>query len=365
MYVKKGQLTAKERAEMMGGMSAVRKPLLLLLLVQAAMGAFAFAKGVGPEYLMICAGLIPCTVTVLVLANADWYLASRDLGADADNGQSSLRSDCKRAHKADVTGMLLKLAVAIAAASAAALAFRFWGKMLGREWAGILLMLLQACIYLFLAVKGTTVGQAGGGQAARITLEIAGNDIQILELTRMIYVCVLVLLLCKQSKDTFLFIPRETAAILYTVITMAVPVFFRDLGSSLIIGGIFLIMYTTFAKNRKQVLFMWIAVLIAAAVGVLLVIGLKDAGIFKKIYLRFYYFLFPEKDIARYGYQYIQIRQALAVGGLLGADSRRYMFDIARQRDDLAYVKLVQTSGALVGIVVILTFLLLFREERV
>ena len=76
MYVKKGQLTAKERAEMMGGMSAVRKPLLLLLLVQAAMGAFAFAKGVGPEYLMICAGLIPCTVTVLVLArNADWYLA--------------------------------------------------------------------------------------------------------------------------------------------------------------------------------------------------------------------------------------------------------------------------------------------------
>ena len=96
----------------------------------------------------------------------------------------------------------------------------------------------------------------------------------------MIYVCVLVLLLCKQSKDTFLFIPRETAAILYTVITMAVPVFFRDLGSSLIIGGIFLILYTTFAKNRKQVLFMWIAVLIAAAVGVLLVIGLKDAGIF-------------------------------------------------------------------------------------
>ena len=89
-------------------------------------------------------------------------------------------------------------------------------------------------------------------------MEIAGNDIQILELTRMIYVCVLVLLLCKQSKDTFLFIPRETAAILYTVITMAVPVFFRDLGSSLIIGGIFLIVYTTFAKNRKQVLFMWI-----------------------------------------------------------------------------------------------------------
>ena len=360
MYVKKGQLTAKERAEMMGGMSAVRKPLLLLLLVQAAMGAFAFAKGVGPEYLMICAGLIPCTVTVLVLArNADWYLAIWVLMLITTGFITQLITS---GSKADVAGMLLKLAVAIAAASAAALAFRFWGKMLGREWAGILLMLLQACIYLFLAVKGTTVGQAGGGQAARITLEIAGNDIQILELTRMIYVCVLVLLLCKQSKDTFLFIPRETAAILYTVITMAVPVFFRDLGSSLIIGGIFLILYTTFAKNRKQVLFMWIAVLIAAAVGVLLVIGLKDAGIFKKIYLRFYYFLFPEKDIARSGYQYIQIRQALAVGGLLGADSRRYMFDIARQRDDLAYVKLVQTSGALVGIVVILTFLLLFRE---
>ena len=326
MYVKKGQLTAKERAEMMGGMSAVRKPLLLLLLVQAAMGAFAFAKGVGPEYLMICAGLIPCTVTVLVLArNADWYLAIWVLMLITTGFITQLITS---GSKADVAGMLLKLAVAIAAASAAALAFRFWGKMLGREWAGILLMLLQACIYLFLAVKGTTVGQAGGSQAARITLEIAGNDIQILELTRMIYVCVLVLLLCKQSKDTFLFIPRETAAILYTVITMAVPVFFRDLGSSLIIGGIFLIVYTTFAKNRKQVLFMWIAVLIAAAVGVLLVIGLKDAGIFKKIYLRFYYFLFPEKDIARYGYQYIQIRQALAVGGLLGADSRRYMLSL-------------------------------------
>ena len=79
------------------------------------------------------------------------------------------------------------------------------------------------------------------------------------------------------------YVTRETAAILYTVITMAVPVFFRDLGSSLIIGGIFLILYTTFAKNRKQVLFMWIAVLIAAAVGVLLVIGLKDAGSFKTI----------------------------------------------------------------------------------
>ena len=36
-------------------------------------------------------------------------------------------------------------------------------------------MLLQACIYLFLAVKGTTVGQAGGGQAARITFGDCGG----------------------------------------------------------------------------------------------------------------------------------------------------------------------------------------------
>ncbi|MFR9063059.1 MAG: hypothetical protein ACLVJO_04420 [[Clostridium] scindens] len=73
MYVKKGQLTAKERAEMMGGMSAVQ-PLRCFFWFRRRWSSVLPGRGAGIP--LICAGLIPCTVTVLVLArNADWYLA--------------------------------------------------------------------------------------------------------------------------------------------------------------------------------------------------------------------------------------------------------------------------------------------------
>lgn len=79
----------------------------------------------------------------------------------------------------------------------------------------------------------------------------------------------------------------------------------------------------------------------------------------RKIYERVIYWKNPELDRHMTGYQYIQMKQALAVSGLFGAEGGKYKFDMAEQDCDLAFAKCIQYYGVSMGAILIVLYVLL------
>ena len=99
----------------------------------------------------------------------------------------------------------------------------------------------------------------------------------------------------------------------------------------------------------------------AALAGTFLAV-FKITEVGRRLNSRFLYFLDPSKDAYGAGFQYIQMKKALAVSGWFGADAPRYKFHMAAEKNDVVFARLIQVSGLLLAAVVISCYILLLLE---
>lgn len=202
-------------------------------------------------------------------------------------------------------------------------------------------------------------GKGVMGDAAKINL----FGVQPLELIKLCYILVLTGLLCKPEKEEQKIwgLERGRLVILYMLVNAAFFVLLSELGTLLILTCTGLGFLFIFCKKRRIVLEACLvhAALLAAGIA----LGLSRFTVVgKKLYERFYYFVHPEADALGIGYQYIQLKKALAVSGWFGADGERYKFYIAAEETDAVFAKLIQMSGIVLAVLIIVCYLALMLE---
>lgn len=217
------------------------------------------------------------------------------------------------------------------------------------------LMAFEVVIFLLLRLFGS------GSDGASINL----GPIQPLEFLKLIYILVLADLLCKPEKAdqnfvisvlgrTFV-INRYIASIFFIVLNAGGYMLCGELGTLLIIGCVGFCMFLIFCENRTYRLGMF-GCGIGGFVLLFLMAHFKITYLGEKLYNRFHYFFNPEESAERFGHQYIQLKQSLAVSGWFGV-SDRYRSYIANEENDMVFASLVQSRGILYGLLVILLFM--------
>lgn len=214
---------------------------------------------------------------------------------------------------------------------------------------------LEVLIFVLLRLFGS------GSDGARINL----GPLQPLEFLKLIYIFVLADLLCKPEKADCdfhicffgknLVINRYIASIFFIILNAGGYMVCGELGTLLIIGCVGLCMFLIFCENR--VYRMGILGCTAGGLGLLLMMGhFKITYLGEKLYNRFHYFLSPGESPEKFGYQYIQLKQSLAISGWFGV-RERYSFHISNEENDMVFASLVQSRGIFYGLLVILLFI--------
>lgn len=263
-----------------------------------------------------------------------------------------------------ISGTLRKYLIAFAAAYLAAILFYQLSWLLSLDAMIPLITLIQFVLCTALFVFGQAVGDTKG-QGAVLGLSIGGIYLQPMELVKVMYVFVVVSLLCKEERKErrVLGLPRDIYLILYTILFACFALILSEMGTFLIMlligGGMML----TYSRNRKGVLLAGMAAGAAMSLGWAACVLLKDhIGVCKKVYLRIVYFLNPELDPLGEGYQMLQARKALTIGGILGPDTERYLVGVPRANDDMIFANLVQRAGVIVGILMIFAVFAIFYQ---
>ena len=258
---------------------------------------------------------------------------------------------------------LVKITVAFCIAAAAALVYTYTAYLLRLDIALFLLIGVQLLLTFLLAVKGTIAGSMGS-QGARLDVSLGPVSIQPLEIIKLIYVFVMATLLCKgEFSDKKIFrLPRELAAILYSALTLAPMVCFSELGTLIITAGAGSLMMYIFARDRRWFCVMVICEIATAILIFIAVASLHDhIHILNKIYLRVIYAYHPEQDPVAAGYQGIMLREAIAIGGYFGPETRRYCIPIPVQESDLIFAKSVQLCGIIPASLMIIGYICLIK----
>ena len=338
------------------------KILLMLFLVGFLFFLYVMMRGKSMVYIQISAVIVVLSLVTFYLTskiNADKYLII----------WTSVLLHCGSMLQAmsctpeELHYELLKFAIAFIIAIAAGVFFRYCSFVLGTDLGMYAMMFVHFLIFAMLLVFGSTVE---GYQSARVNLSIAGFTIQPLEIAKITYVFVMVSLLCKEDckdKKVFGYLPREWASVCFTGLTAFFMILCSELGSLLVIGLAGMTLYLVYARKRKIIKYLALLGGCMASFLGLIVIWFHDkSSILEKIYLRFMYVATPEMDAAGAGYQYLQMKKAIAIGGIFGPDSTRYITRLTNEANDLVFCKLIQVCGIAIGILMIGAFILLFRE---
>lgn len=338
------------------------KILVMLFLVDLLFLLYAMMRGKSNVYFQIFAALIVFSLLTFYMASkikADKYLII----------WTSILMNCGFMVQAmgagtnsSITMELIKCAIAFIVALGAGLFFRYGSYLLGTELGMYATIAVHFLIFVILLIFGSTVQ---GNQGARINLDLGFVMVQPLEFAKITYVFVMAGLLCKEeSKELSLFgLNRELAAIVFTGLTAVFFVAFSELGSLLVICFTGMVLYLVYTRRRKIIKYLLLLGGCGLAVLWAAVTLLHDkVGILNKVYLRFLYVSSPEMAATTAGYQYLQMRKALTVGGLFGPDTSRYITELVNESNDLVFCKLIQVCGIVMGILMIGAFILLFRE---
>ena len=327
---------------------------------------YALFKGTGVLFLQISALLMCLTVISFIAVKkirADRYLII--IALVQLNIGFFIQMLSRKGEKGLLSDLLAKCTVAFVAAFVAGILFLLLARWISTDAAALILAGVQLALILLLGIMGTEVGS--GGQGAKIQLDLPGLPaFQPLEIVKILYVFVTAVLLCKDERigKWILGLPRELFLILYTGILLVCLAVFRELGTGLIIFLTGAVMMFIYSSNRKLVgvLAAGTAVMAAAGGGILMLVQPEEGSLAGKVFARFRYFLSPELDASNAGYQGLQMRKALTVGGLLGPDTERYLFPIPMEKSDMVFAKLVQTCGVVMGFVLLLSFFFLFQR---
>lgn len=335
----------------------------MLLVIELLFGFYSAAKGKGTVYFQMACLLIPVSFITCFLVfkyNGDRYLLIwtlllmncgfmvQILTLDVESGVS-------------VTTDVVKCAAGFLMAYIAALLFWKVSYLLSLDMMIPLFVGIQFALCIILIVLGEMVGEKGK-QGAIVQLDLGPISIQPFEIVKVLYVFVVVILLCKDKRSDIKVagMPRELVMIVYTLVLCYFFVKASEWGTMLIMlltGGILFLIYS---QNRKQI--KWLCAIAAGGGSVVLTIcfALKN-----KVYERIVYAWHPELDAQGSGYQGLLARKGLTVGGAFGPDTDRYIFRIPMEENDMIFVKLIQTCGLVMGILMIISLLLLLREGYV
>lgn len=340
--------------------------LCVLLGVELVFWLYAVAKGRGLLFFQISLAVIPLSLLccyMIFRMNADRYLLI--FTVFLLNFGFLLQMFAQKEDKGLLSATVLKCCIAFAAAIFFGGLFWKFSFLLSMDRVLPLMAGIQALLCLLLFLFGKTTGDRED-QGAVLNLDLGPVSVQPLELVKILYIFVMVILLCKEEKkdQRIFWLPRELLAILYTaVLGLAMLLLFSELGTFLImflVGGILFLIYS---RNRKNIKWLLLLVLLCAALGAGACILFREViPPLGKVYNRFYYMAQPELDALGDGYQGLLAKKALTVGGALGPDTDRYLFTIPQENNDLIFAKLVQTCGFVTGVFMILSFLLLLRQ---
>lgn len=204
-----------------------------------------------------------------------------------------------------------------------------------------------------------------------ITIIVAPIDhmvanIQPLEVVKLLYLFGVATLICKTEKkpdEKFWFgFDRQTVMLGYTIYMLLLFLIAGEMGTFLVMmitAGCMMVAYST---NRKKVLVSICAAVLICAVFVLLCILLHNTNekfVFTRIYNRIFGFANAASGVPEKG-ELRDIRSAIATGGWFGPQYTKYAVSYPYEHTDLAFSKLVQCTGVLMGIVTIVMIFLIF-----
>lgn len=220
---------------------------------------------------------------------------------------------------------------------------------------------IQFLIILNLILLVVMIGFGSGvtGDGSKINL----FGVQPLELVKLFYLFVLTGLLCKpeRKEQSIWGVKRSTLAIVYMLVNAGFFLLLKELGTLLILTCTGLCLMFIFCEERKE---FWKALFLHAAAGLMGVFmaafNITEVG--RRLNSRFLYYRNPGLDAYGKGFQYIQMKKAMAVSGWFGADAPRYKFYMAAEENDAVFAKLIQVSGVLLAIVVIVCYIALLLE---
>lgn len=349
-----------------GGKNDSLRVLGGLLALELIFLAYAFYKGTGLLFFRISVVLMVMTMISFLVAG--WIRGDRYLIIIAIiqlNLGFFIQMLTRKGDSSVGIEVILKCLAAFTAAFLAAFVFFWLARWISLDIMALVIAVVQMVLIVALGMFGTIVGT--GGQGAKIQLHIPGiGGIQPLEFVKVMYVFAVAILLCKKERvdKKILGIPRELFLVIYTGILLISLAVFRELGTALIMFLTVAVMMIIYSSNRKMV---WIfgagtVILAVLGIGMLILLEPSNETILGKVYERIMYFSSPELDASGAGYQGLQMRKALAVGGLFGPDTERYLFTIPLEESDMVFAKLVQTCGVVMGFVLLLSFFLLIQR---
>lgn len=261
-----------------------------------------------------------------------------------------------------VSQEVIKCGIAFMVALIAGVIFRYGSFVLSTEIGIYVITVVHFAILVIMVLFGT---DGEGSKGARVNLTVGNFTVQPLEIVKVTYVFVMVSLLCKddcKAKKVFRS-DRELTAILFTGLTAVFFIGCSELGSLLVIGLVGVMLYLVYARRRKVIKYLLLLGGCCAALFSIAVTFLHDkVEVFNKVYWRFKYVATPELDATDKGYQYLQMKKAIAIGGLFGPDTSRYITPLTNEANDLVLCKLIQVCGFAMGVLMIGAFILLFRE---
>ncbi|MCD8356322.1 MAG: FtsW/RodA/SpoVE family cell cycle protein [Clostridia bacterium] len=191
-------------------------------------------------------------------------------------------------------------------------------------------------------------------------------NIQPLEIVKLIYVFVVAALICKAEKkpnDKLWFgFDRQTIMLGYTVYIFLLFAIAGEMGTLLVMVITAGCMMVAYSNNRRKVLISICMAVLMCAVFMLLCIlfhNLADETfIFTRMYTRIFGFLDASNGVP--DGELLDIRRAIATGGWFGPKYAKYAVSYTYENTDLAFSKLVQHTGVLMGILTIILVFLAF-----
>ena len=339
------------------------KVLLMLFLIQLLFLFYAVFRGKSQIYLQIAAVIIPCSLIACLIADkikADKYLII----------WTTILINCGFMIQAmtnassDVQKSLIKCLIAVGAAFLAAVVFWFAGPFLATDKGMFFIILVHFLLGALMIVMGQMVGSEES-QGAILNLAVGTETVQPFEVVKLTYIFVMASLLCKKEcyEKKVLGLNRELFAVLFTLLTAGMLILCKELGTLLVILLSGCAMFFVYAKRKIPLRYLLILAAAAVTAGIAVVVFFHEGiPLLDKVYNRFSCMINPELTANTTGYQYLHIKKSIAIGGLFGPDTSRYITTLSNESNDLIFCKLVQTCGIVMGTLVIGVFFLFFRE---
>lgn len=363
--------------ELARGFHSFRKsPAPIVILMQLAAFVFVSSKGAGRIYADMILILLGITViswffTTFQQGNHKVLLYTLILLTIGTMLQCTFKQESILAHP-ELAGahpalsLQLQYGIAFVAAVLASFVYRKTDKISSLKFCKYLII-LSIMLSMATLVLAKSVGNV------RNWITIGGFSIQTTEIVKLLYLFVASSLLGIEEGPSG---RRQVVFYLFTLINVMFLALQSEFGTMLLLIIIFLVYIFLFIPDIKvfikTVIVMAVAVAVAVFLGSFLasmrakgsVIGTNPlASIYlhnyDKIANRFIFWMDPNKDPQGLGYQLIQAKNSILLGGWFGTSS---ITDLPVKTSDLVYPALIQRCGIVFGVLVFILFILNWLE---